>query len=490
MAYVKNNWAVYDPELTDDQQPDAFLTKAKLDNIEAGIEEAHKIAESLEGTAGPEGPAGKDGVDGKDGQNGADGKDGVDGKSAYQIWIDLGNEGSEEDFITSLKGDDGKDGEPGPAGKDGVDGKDGQNGADGKDGEPGPAGKDGVDGKDGQNGVDGKDGENGVDGYTPIKGTDYFTEEDKNEIVEAVIATRKVTPYFNEEANVVAGCGVHITVEAAEEAGKLRIHWFDQNSKPQEMIVPEGIKVCGGGCSADVVEYYPAASVTLNSGYVDAVIGGCFGNGVVGHTTVVVNGGTFKNTWVCGGGMHWGAKATSNNKVGHAEVFINGTGDGEIETVYVGTMSGDCSTGSGTVVVNGGKIGWLSGGGSNGYTSYSEVIVNNGEIKVLQGCNRGVVENIKTVVNGGTINNLYAGGETADASVTAVYKFAEVFVNGGNVKAASAGTNGGVEDASKVSGTYREGVITDEVAAAMNLVKKMDIEDLYKKLVDAGVITE
>lgn len=256
------------------------------------------------------------------------------------------------------------------------------------------------------------------------------------------------------------------------------------------MIVPEGVKIAGGGVSADVVEYYPATSVTLNSGYVDAIIGGCFGNGVVGHSTVIVNGGTFKDTYVSGGGMHWGAKSTSNNKVGHAEVFINGSGDGQIEVVYAGTMSGDCSTGSATVTVNGGNIGWLSAGGSNGYTSYSELIVNGGTIKVLQGCNRGVVGNIKTTINGGTINKLYAGGEAGDASVTAIYDMAEVHINGGVVELASAGTNGGVEDASKVSGTYKDGVISDEAAAAMNLVKVMTVEDIYKKLIAAGVITE
>ena len=34
---------------------------------------------------------------------GAGAADGVDGKSAYQIWLDLGNSGSEQDFINSLK---------------------------------------------------------------------------------------------------------------------------------------------------------------------------------------------------------------------------------------------------------------------------------------------------------------------------------------------------------------------------------------------------
>ena len=37
----------------------------------------------------------------------------------------------------------------------------------------------------GENGVDGHPG---ADGYTPVKGKDYFTEADKNELVNAVLA--------------------------------------------------------------------------------------------------------------------------------------------------------------------------------------------------------------------------------------------------------------------------------------------------------------
>jgi len=44
------------------------------------------------------------------GQNGEDGLNGLDGKSAYQIWLDNGNVGSEEDFLESLIGP------PGPSG--------------------------------------------------------------------------------------------------------------------------------------------------------------------------------------------------------------------------------------------------------------------------------------------------------------------------------------------------------------------------------------
>ena len=32
----------------------------------------------------------------------------------------------------------------------------------------------------------GKDGQDGIDGETPIKGTDYFTEADKEEIIDAI----------------------------------------------------------------------------------------------------------------------------------------------------------------------------------------------------------------------------------------------------------------------------------------------------------------
>ena len=54
----------------------------------------------LQGEKGDKGDTGERGTDGRDG---IDGKNGQDGKSAYQIWLDLGNSGSEQDFINSLK---------------------------------------------------------------------------------------------------------------------------------------------------------------------------------------------------------------------------------------------------------------------------------------------------------------------------------------------------------------------------------------------------
>ena len=68
------------------------------------------------GLQGPIGPAGDDGIDGDDGiqgiqgLTGPQGNQGPTGQSAYEVWISLGNTGSEADFIASLTGPIGNDG--------------------------------------------------------------------------------------------------------------------------------------------------------------------------------------------------------------------------------------------------------------------------------------------------------------------------------------------------------------------------------------------
>ena len=81
-------------------------------------------------TVGPQGPAGEDGL------------------SAYEVAVDNGFEGSETEWLESLRG------------QDGTDGTDGQDGIDGTDGVVvlmELMGLDGTDGEDGADGVDGKD---------------------------------------------------------------------------------------------------------------------------------------------------------------------------------------------------------------------------------------------------------------------------------------------------------------------------------------------
>lgn len=90
---------------------------------------------------------------------------GEDGKSAYEIAVDHGFEGSEAEWLESLQGVDGVNGADGYTPVKGVDYVDGVDGKDGADGNP------------------------GTDGYTPVRGTDYWTDADKDEIVSEVVET-------------------------------------------------------------------------------------------------------------------------------------------------------------------------------------------------------------------------------------------------------------------------------------------------------------
>lgn len=163
--------------------------KAQVQRITDLLQDALREAQQSGAFDGPPGPAGPAGADGKDGERGPAGADGAPGK-------------------------DGKDGAPGKDGNIGADGfspsvtvtqtesgaiitvtdKDGtttatiESGAPGKDGEAGPAGPAGPAGADGKDGQDGADGAPGADGKTPVKGEDYFTDADKQEMVAAVLA--------------------------------------------------------------------------------------------------------------------------------------------------------------------------------------------------------------------------------------------------------------------------------------------------------------
>ena len=98
------------------------------------------------GDRGEQGPQGIQGVKGDTGergpvgQPGPSGADGPSGKSAYQIWLDLGNHGTEQGFIDSLKGPKGDNGDRGVQGIQGSQGVPGKQGAQGIQGPQGPKG--------------------------------------------------------------------------------------------------------------------------------------------------------------------------------------------------------------------------------------------------------------------------------------------------------------------------------------------------------------
>ena len=127
------------------------------------------------GETGPAGPAGERGAAGPEGPVGPEGPQGLQGERGFQ-------------GETGPAGPQGERGPQGVIGPMGPAGPQGEQGARGLQGIQGPQGIQGQQGPAGQDGRDGKDGADGKDGYTPVRGTDYWTEADKREIVDEVAA--------------------------------------------------------------------------------------------------------------------------------------------------------------------------------------------------------------------------------------------------------------------------------------------------------------
>lgn len=110
------------------------------------------------------------------------------------VVVDLSNYYTKSQVDAAIDAVELTPGPQGPQGPQGAPGKDGKDGAPGPKGDTGPAGPAGLigpagkDGAPGQQGPQGEPGAPGQDGHTPVKGTDYWTETDKAEIVADVIA--------------------------------------------------------------------------------------------------------------------------------------------------------------------------------------------------------------------------------------------------------------------------------------------------------------
>lgn len=117
---------------------------------------------------------GKDGLDGTNGQNGL---------SAYEIAKNGGFIGTEEDWLKSLKGTDGAKGEQGIQG------------------------------------IQGEKGKDGADGKTPVKGTDYFTAEDKNEFTAEI--TKSLEKKITNKADLITTYNIFDFDVWAKELQKL-----------------------------------------------------------------------------------------------------------------------------------------------------------------------------------------------------------------------------------------------------------------------------
>lgn len=139
------------------------------------------------------------------GKDGLDGTNGKDGLSAYEIAKNGGFIGTEEDWLKSLKGADGAKGEKG------------------------------------EQGIQGEKGENGADGKTPVKGTDYFTAEDKTEFTAEV--TESLKPELaKKQDKLTAGENIKISGDGTISATSGEVIDVDAELKEYMTTTKQNIK--------------------------------------------------------------------------------------------------------------------------------------------------------------------------------------------------------------------------------------------------------
>ena len=138
---------------------------------------------------------GDKGEKGNTGAKGNPGQDGADGKSAYAIAVEHGYEDSEEKWLLSLKGEKGDTGERGEKGDTGLQGERGEKGETGQQGEQGPMGEKG---EKGDAGVAGKDGFSPIANVVKDGSVITITITDKNGTTTVTLtegAAVDLTPY-------------------------------------------------------------------------------------------------------------------------------------------------------------------------------------------------------------------------------------------------------------------------------------------------------
>ena len=225
------------------------------------------------GDTGPAGASGTDGITPSIGENGNWYLGTTDtGKPSRGEKGDKGDPGAKGD--PGDKGDPGAKGDPGEQGPKGEPGDTGPAGASGTDGitptigengnwylgatdtgkpsrgekgDPGAAGAKGDQGEQGPRGETGATGAEGPAGKTPVKGTDYFTEADKQEIASAAAGLVDLSEKQNKitAAGILKGDGAGGV--SAAEAGT-------DYATPAQVAAKQDVLLASGASVGDLIK--------------------------------------------------------------------------------------------------------------------------------------------------------------------------------------------------------------------------------------------
>ena len=266
-------------------------------------------------------------------------------------------------------------------------------------------------------------------------------------------------------------CGNPITVEPNKG------HKFDAE-KPEDAVAfvyrwAEGFKsiivekeeaakiyvVGGHGTNkVNIKRPIPQTNILVKDVKIKGVVGGSYFEGMVGHANIELINAELASIigagW-CGASLN--GQVARMNIVDDIHIVAK---DSKISSTLYGGPQGNGVADDVKIELNNCQVGWLTAGGSNGMTRNAEVIMNGGTVTVAQSTNRGIVYKARFVLNDGTVNSLYFGGETEDTTVNGIIEEAFVELNGGKVKEFNFGTNNGVEmKAEDIKGSLRECVV-------------------------------
>ena len=210
---------------------------------------------------------------------------------------------SSYEYLTDLSGSQGIKGEPGDKGKDGTSVTHSWNGttlsvtsASGTS----SANLKGEKGDKGDTGAAGTNGTNGKDGYTPVKGTDYWTATDKEEIINTVLAEvgqGSSFGYIDENNNVVITQDLPVgtyTVRYETDDGNIELCSFEIKSTTKYTITNQLTNCTSNNSITEILENEKyTATITPKSNYqMDSItvkMGGTTLSGVVSGNTITIN---------------------------------------------------------------------------------------------------------------------------------------------------------------------------------------------------------
>ena len=297
---------------------------------------------------------------------------------------------------------------------------------------------------------------------------DTLSEEDYKILSRNINKVSSKCPEYDSKLGFVFCNGTLAVIEEVPGQDLLTVSWVDKEKKSIE--VPSGVDIFAGGNGLEEPANFPATGLIIKSGELKNVYGGSLGTGNVAYTNILMNGGSVLT--MTGGGQSVYKMKYHDNHVGKNHFVLNG---GTVETMFLG------SQGSGIVNhtilnMNDGLINDFTAGGENGTTLLTELHLNGGEIKLVQGINRGHVGCITYNLTAGKIETFYAGGKPNVGSVDGKYDHCRIFIDGTEFTYnPQPGTNDRIrEDASFISGSILK-KYSEDLKINNNNIKKLNL---------------